>query len=289
MAPFCARGYHVPYLVELWGGEVRRVWLRVALAAGAGLASLVVCSGVLVAIVVLFLSTTDWFVIMGSSSWPSPIFWVGLAILIIVAAAGLSLPARALGAKRDHVTNTAVLSVLGLCAFVVFLVVSLVKPFVGVPLALLALVATPVIGSLFAIREDYHYTVRLVRATVIAAVAIYCASLFAYWIVTDAFGFTIDFGQASSLGWSWPPPLGPSCRVSWRCFAPVDAQPIFADRRGAEGATGIQEQDPHSRCTSASCPSASRRHAGCMSNRGCGVRTLRRNDEARNSEKRRGR
>src|SRR5215208_2662527 len=183
MAPFCARGYHVPYLVELWGGEVRRVWLRVALAAGAGLASLVVCSGVLVAIVVLFLSTTDWFVIMGSSSWPSPNFWVGLVILIIVAAAGLSLPARALGAKRDHVTNTAVLSGLGICAFVFFVVVSLVNPFVGVPLALMAIVATPVIGSLFAIREDYHYTVRLVRGTVIAAVAIYCASLLAIWLV----------------------------------------------------------------------------------------------------------
>src|SRR5918993_564693 len=71
MAPFCARGYHVPYLVELRGGSVRRIWLRVALAAGAGLASLVVCSGVLVAIVVLFSNTADVFVIMGSGSWPS--------------------------------------------------------------------------------------------------------------------------------------------------------------------------------------------------------------------------
>ncbi len=180
---------------------MRRVWLRVAFAAGAGLASLVVCSGALVAIVLLFLNTTEWSIFWGSSiSWPSPIFWVGLVILIIVVAAGLSLPARALGAKRDHVTNTAVLSGLGLCAFVVFLVVSLVKPFVGVPLALMAIVATPVIGSLFAIREDYHYTVRMVRATVIAAVTIYCASLFAYWIVTDAFGFTIDYWSSLFAG-----------------------------------------------------------------------------------------
>lgn len=89
---------------------MRKVWLRVTLAAGAGFASLVGCSAVLVAIVLLFTSTTDWFVIMGSSSGPAPIFWVGLVILIIVAAAGLSLPARALGAKRDHVTNTALLS-----------------------------------------------------------------------------------------------------------------------------------------------------------------------------------
>ena len=180
---------------------MRRVWLRVALAAGAGLASLVVCSGVLVAIVVLFLNTTEWSIFWGSSiSWPSPTFWVGLVILIIVAAAGLSLPARALGAKRDHVTNTAVLSGLGICAFVFFVVVSFVNPFVGVPLALMAIVATPLIGSLFAIREDYHYTVRLLRATGIASVAIYCASLFAYWIVTDAFGFTIDYWSSLFAG-----------------------------------------------------------------------------------------
>jgi hypothetical protein len=114
---------------------------------------------------------------------------VGLVILIIVAAAGLSLPARALGAKRDHVTNTAVLSGLGICAFVVFVVVSLVNPFVGVPLALMAIVATPLIGSLFAIREDYHYTVRLVRATVIGAVAIYCASLLAIWLAHGVEGW----------------------------------------------------------------------------------------------------
>jgi hypothetical protein len=166
---------------------VRRIWLRVALAAGAGLASLVGCSGVLVAIVLLFTNTTDALAIMGSSSAPSPIFWMGLVILIIVAAAILSLPARALGAKWDHVTNTALLSGLGFCAFVVFLVVSFVAPIVGVPLALMALVATPLIGSLFAIREDYHYPVPPVRATMIAAVAIYCASLLAallaIWLV----------------------------------------------------------------------------------------------------------
>jgi len=127
----------------------------------------------------LFSHTTDWFVIMGSGSWPSPIFWVCLVILIIVAAAGLSLPARALGAKRDHVTNTALLSGLGLLAFVFFLFVSFGNPYVGVPLALMAIVATPLIGSLFAIREDYRYTGGLVRASVIGAVAIYGASLLA--------------------------------------------------------------------------------------------------------------
>ena len=174
---------------------MQRVWLRVALAAGAGLVSLVVCSGVLVAIVMLFSHTTT-FGFFGSGSGPRPIFWVGLVGLIIVAAAGLTLPARALGAKRDHVTNTAVLSVLGFCAFVFFVVVSLLNPYFGVPLALMAIVATPVIGSLFAIREDYHHTVRLDRATVIVAAAIYCASLLAFWWV---------YAQDSSL----PYYLGP--------------------------------------------------------------------------------
>jgi hypothetical protein len=186
---------------------VRRLWFRVALAAGAGLVSLVICSGVLVAIVMLFSYATDWFVIMGSGSWPRPIFWVGLVGLIIVAAAGLSLPARALGATKDHVTNTAVLSVLGFCAFVFFVVVSLANPFVGVPLALMAIVATPVVGSLFAIREKYHYTVRMGRATVIAAVAIYCASLLAallaIWLVRGGEGWLYALVPVIVASASW--------------------------------------------------------------------------------------
>ena len=58
---------------------------------------------------------------------------------------------------------------------------------------MMAIVATPVIGSLFAVREDYHYTVRLLRATVIGAVAIYCASLLAVllaiWLVRGGEGW----------------------------------------------------------------------------------------------------
>ena len=164
---------------------MRGVWLRVALAAGAGLASLVVCSGVLVAIVWLFFNTTSssgW-AFGSSTSWPSPIFWMGLVILIIGAAAGLSLPARALGAGGGHLTKTTLLSGLGICAFVFFLFASLFDPYFGVPLVLMAIVATPLVGSLFAIREDYRHTVGLVLATVIAAVAIYCASLLAFWWV----------------------------------------------------------------------------------------------------------
>ena len=179
---------------------MRKIWLRAALAAGAGLASLVVCPGVLVAIVFLLSNTTEWSLFMGgSTSWPSAIFWVGLVILMSVAAAGLSLPARALGARGGHITKTALLSVLGLCAVMFFVVVSLVNPFVGVPLALMAIVATPLIGSLFAIREDYHLTVGLLRATVIGAVAIYCASLLATLVA-------IRLSRVDE-GWLYPPLL----------------------------------------------------------------------------------
>lgn len=192
---------------------MRRVWLRVAfrvaLAVGAGLASLVVCSGVLVAIVWLFLNTTSssgW-AFGSSTSWPSLSFWMGLVILVSVAAAGLSLPARALGAKRDHVTNTAVLSGLGICAFVFFLFASLANPYFGVPLALMAIVATPLIGSLFAIREDYRHTVGLVRATVIGAVAIYCASmlatLLAIWLVRGGEGWLYSLVPVIVASTSW--------------------------------------------------------------------------------------
>jgi hypothetical protein len=123
--------------------------------------------------------------------------------LIIVAAAGLSLPARALGAKRDHVTNTAVLSGLGICAFVFFLFASLGNLFVGMPLALMAIVATPLIGSLFVIPEDYRFTVRLVRAPVIAGVAIYCASLLAIWLVRGGEGWLYALVPVIVASTSW--------------------------------------------------------------------------------------
>jgi hypothetical protein len=157
---------------------VGRVWLQVALAAGAGLAPLVVCSGAPVAIVMLLFATTSGFVL--SSSAPSPFFWVGLVIFLIVAIASFSLPALALGARGGHLTKTALLSGIGFCAFVVFVFASF-EHVSAVPYALLALVATPVVGSLVAVREEGPLTVRLGRATGIAAVAIYCASLLTWW------------------------------------------------------------------------------------------------------------
>ena len=170
---------------------MQRVWLRVALAAGAGLASLVVCCGAVLAIIGLFIASIQ-FGWIGSSLDPI-YFWLGVGAALMFAGASLSLPARALGAKWDHVTNTALLSGLGFCAFLFFLFVALFDPYYVVPLALMALVATPVIGSLFAIREDYHYTIPPVRATMIGAVAIYCASLLAallaIWLVGGGDGW----------------------------------------------------------------------------------------------------
>jgi len=185
---------------------VKRVWLRVALAAGAGLASLVVCFGGVLAIILLFIASIQ-FGWIGSSLDPI-YFWLGVGAALMFAGTGLSLPARALGAKWDHVTNTALLSGLGLCAFVFFGFVSLLNPFVGMPLALMAMVATPLIGSLFAIREDYHYTVPPVRATMIAAVAIYGASLLAallaIWLVGGGEGWLYALlvpGIVASTSW----------------------------------------------------------------------------------------
>jgi hypothetical protein len=205
----------VSYLAEIWGGVVRRVWLRVALAAGAGLASLVFCSGVLVAIFLLFVNTTD-ISFFGGPSWPRPIFWVGLVGLIIVATASLSLPARALGVTKDHVTNTAVLSGLGFCAFVFFLIVSLGKP-PAFGFALLALVATPVIGSLVAIhQEEGHVTARLGRATMIAATAIYSASLLALWLVygKDSLLYFLAPVIVASSSWAVVPAIVAALRPS---------------------------------------------------------------------------
>jgi hypothetical protein len=179
---------------------VGRVWLQVALAAGAGLAPLVVCSGAPVAIVMLLFATTSGFVL--SSSAPSPFFWVGLVIFLIVAIASFSLPALALGARGGHLTKTALLSGIGFCAFVVFVFASF-EHVSAVPYALLALVATPVVGSLVAVREEGPLTVRLGRATGIAAVAIYCASLLAWWLVPLEEGWLYAWSLLIVASSSW--------------------------------------------------------------------------------------
>ena len=182
---------------------MRRVWLRVALAAGAGLGSLAICCGALVVIVLLFFYSAD-FAILGPSSPPSPFFWVGVVTALIFASAGLSLPALALGARGGHVMKTAVLSGLGFVAFVFFLFLSLGPAAFAVPAALMALVATSAVGSLVAVREEGHITVRLGRATVIAAGAIYGASLLAYWLVYGEESWPYFFAPVIVASSSWP-------------------------------------------------------------------------------------
>jgi hypothetical protein len=158
---------------------VQRVSLRVAIAAGAGLASLVGCSGAFVAIFLLLLVGPGGYMVwLGRLNLP--LFLFGVVVALLLALASLSLPALALGARGGHLTRTALLSGLGFCAFVFFVFVSFGN--VGaVALALMALVATSIIVSLVAVQREAPLTVRLGRATVVAAVAIYCASLLAWW------------------------------------------------------------------------------------------------------------
>lgn len=74
--------------------------------------------------------------------------------------------------------------------FVFFSILSLDSRygFVAAAISLLGLVGTSVVGSLDAVHEeeDHSVAVRLSRVSVIAAVAIYCASLLAYWL--EVFG-----------------------------------------------------------------------------------------------------
>jgi hypothetical protein len=162
---------------------VRRVWLQVAFAALAGLGRLVVCSGALVAIVSLVISEGN---IVGiSSSLATTFFWFGLVNAILFAGASLSLPALALGARGGRTLTTTVLSSLVFGASVFFFLILDNTVSFPVPLTFTALVITAAMGSLVAVQEeeDHSVAVRLGRASVIAAVAIYCASLLAHWLV----------------------------------------------------------------------------------------------------------
>ena len=92
-----------------------------------------------------------------------------------VASASLSLPLRALGATGKHALATTLLSSLCFCVFAFTF-------FLATPVALAALIATPAVGSLGAIWEGN--TSRPLRTTIIAVLAIYCASLLALWSVS---------------------------------------------------------------------------------------------------------
>jgi hypothetical protein len=165
---------------------MQRVWLQVVLAAGAGLASLVVCSGAVWVIIRLFVASINFHWI-GSSLDP-PLFWLGFSAAVLFTWASLSLSPLALGAREGHALKATLLSGLCFCAFVFVFFLSLVTASFLVPLiSLMALVGTSAVGSLVAVRQEGQVAVPTIGATLITALAIYCASLFTYWIVTEAF------------------------------------------------------------------------------------------------------
>jgi hypothetical protein len=162
---------------------VQRVWIRVALAAIAGLGSLAVCCGAFVAIVALLFSGGD-LAIIPLYLRSQAVYWIGLVTAVLFAGAGLSLPTLALGARWWDALKPAVLSSPVFGAFVFFFLLSLDSRygFVAGAISLMALVGTPVTGSLVTLQEEegHSVAVRLGRVTVIVAVTIYCASLLAY-------------------------------------------------------------------------------------------------------------
>jgi hypothetical protein len=75
---------------------VQRVWLQAALAALAGLGSLVVCCGALVAFFLLLFSEGNLVIPLYLRT--QAVYWFGLVTAVPFMGAGLSLPALALGA-----------------------------------------------------------------------------------------------------------------------------------------------------------------------------------------------
>lgn len=164
-------------------GDGRSKWFRATLAAGAGLGSLVVCSGAMVAIFLLIVSTLDFGAAEPLSSRPV-LFWVGVLTATIFGGASLALPALALGAREERALKANVLSGLCFCAFVLFCFLSLTTVSI-VPrfVALAALIAAPPLGALIAVHEEGQVALGLLWAAAITASVIFCASLLAFWLV----------------------------------------------------------------------------------------------------------
>jgi hypothetical protein len=187
--------------------RVQRVWLQVAVAALAGLGSLAVCCGALVAIVLLLFAAGD-FGWIGSSLNPT-FFLFGLVTVMIFVGVALSLPALALGARGGHALKTTLLSTLVFSGCAFFSIASLDSSYGSLAPAgsLLALVITSAVGSLVGGREEGGPSLLEVRVglvVVIAAGAIYSASLVAYWLVPEEpywASFLAPYVVAAS---SWP-------------------------------------------------------------------------------------
>ena len=186
---------------------MQRVWLQVALAALAGLGSLAVCCGALVAIVALLFSEGD-LVIIPLYLRSQAVYWIGLVTAVLFAGAGLSLPALALGARWWDALKPAVLSLPVLGAFGFFFLLSLDDRygFGAGAISLIALVGTSVVGSLVTLHEEEGRSVaaRLGRVTVVVAGAIYCTSLLAYWLILGTDNPVSFFLPYVVAAISWP-------------------------------------------------------------------------------------
>lgn len=179
---------------------MQRVWLQVVLAAGAGLGSLAVCCGAVVAIGLLIIASMSFGAGGPLSSKPA-LFWAGVVTVLLFAGVSLSLPPLALGARGGHALKTTLLSGLCFCAFVLFFWSLTTVSSEPRLMALALLIATPAIGSLGAILVGGQIAARPLWLIIIAALAIYGASLFAYWSVFAWHAFRAGMVVAA---FSWP-------------------------------------------------------------------------------------
>jgi hypothetical protein len=125
---------------------------------------------------------------------------------MLFAGAGLSLPPLALGARGKHALKATVLAGLCFCVFVfvAFLIV-VTHSFVVPLISLMALVGTSVVGSLVAVQDEGDQIFfSMHRAPLIAALAIYCASLFTFWLVFDESNWQSYFVLMVVAASSWP-------------------------------------------------------------------------------------
>lgn len=194
-----------------------------ALAAGAGLVPLVLfivafvsVGGFAAEVYDSFASSDDYGDMMYDTT-PSPSTALMSTLLVLglttpfLGAASLPLPARALGADWKRALISTVLYGLGFGAILFFVLwaglvlytVFLIRAHL---LALAALVGTPALGSLVAVLGDERMVSRILPLTLVTALAMYGASLFAYWLSYETFSWTVQLNPIPLIvaALSWP-------------------------------------------------------------------------------------
>lgn len=196
---------------------MRRVWLPVPLAAGAGLVSLVACFGAFYAIYRFDYQLYIYHLNLEYPRYlnppPSATLRQVMVYTVILAWASLTLPPLALGAKLGRALLTGVLCSFGFGTFVILYFSILnsgshaLNKLVLYPLALMALVGTSVVGSLVAVQGEGRMAAHILPATLIAALTLDGASLFAYWLFL--YGERSNFLIFAPIEWSNLPILAP--------------------------------------------------------------------------------